>query len=377
MVTETTHETLPLLRDYPRLKERLPRVALGVFPTPVEKLPSLDGAVGIDRLYIKRDDLSGVVYGGNKVRKLEFLLGAARRDGARGVMTVGFAGSNHALATAIYARQLGLTSTSLLLPQLNAQYVRRNLLAGLSCGAELAGCRNSITLCGGILSGMLRGWLRQGVFPKFIPAGGSCPLGVVSYVNAAMELREQIAAGELPAPDRIYVPLGSMGTSVGLALGLQAAGLKTQVIAVRVIEERLCSPRKMKALFDQTSEFLHQHDPSFPIVAFSEAMLTIENSCLGEGYARFTEAGARATELLREKAGIILNGAYSAKAVAALLSDAQRGELGGKVVLFWNTYNSRDLTSFTDGLDYRELPRSFHRYFEEDVQLLDTREMRC
>jgi D-cysteine desulfhydrase len=286
-------------------------------------------------------------------------------------MTIGFAGSNHALATAIYARQVGLASTSLLLPQLNGHYVRRNLLTGFACGARLQHYRTPTMLGGGILACMLRGWLRQRTVPTLIPAGGSCPLGVAGYVNAAIELRDQIAAGGLPPPDRVYVPLGSMGTSVGLALGLQAAGLKTQVIAVRVIEERLVSPRKAKALHDATCKLLRLHDPTFPRIAFSTEVLTIRNEFMGDRYARFTEAGARATDLLQDKAGIPLNGAYSAKALAALLADAQCGDLKGKTVLFWNTYNSRDLTRFTEGVDYHQLPPAFHRYFEEDVQELD------
>lgn len=368
-MNRTAQLPLPLFRDYPRLKDALPHIALGIFPTPVERLPSL--GTGVDRLYIKRDDLSGSVYGGNKVRKLEFLLADAQRGGAREVMTVGFAGSNHALATTIYAHQMGMACTALLLPQLNARYVRDNLLASFSCGASLRHYRTPTLLGGGILACMLRGCLRHRVFPKLIPAGGSCPMGVAGYVNAALELRDQIVAGALPMPDRIYVPLGSMGTSVGLALGLQAAGMKTHVIAVRVIEEHLVSSGKVRDLFNATCKLLRRYDPTFPEISYSPDALTIRNEFMGDRYARLTESGAHATELMQEKAGIPLNGAYSAKAVAALLADAKRGDLEGKIILFWNTYNSRDLDRFTKGQDYRRLPQAFHRYFEEDVQPLD------
>src|SRR6266581_738013 len=119
---ETT-ESLPLFKAYPQLEQQLPHVSLGNFQTPVEKLTPVGDEIGLYSLYIKRDDLSGGVYGGNKVRKLEFLLADAKE-----VITFGFAGSNHALSTAIYGRQLGLKSTSMLMPQVNAHYVRRNLL---------------------------------------------------------------------------------------------------------------------------------------------------------------------------------------------------------------------------------------------------------
>lgn len=363
--------TLPLFRAYPGLG-RLPYVALGEFPTPVERLAGVGGELGLAQLYIKRDDLSAGLYGGNKVRKLEFLLGEARRTGAREVITIGFAGSNHALATALHARRLGLRCASMLLPQAGADYVRRNLLAGRQCGAELCAYRNFTSLTCGIVFKMIKGRLRDGAWPLYIPPGGSCPLGVTGYVNAALELRDQIAAGMMPEPDRIYVPMGSMGTAAGLALGLRAAGLRTQVAAIRVIEEKLASVAGMRKLFEKTSELLCRHDPAFPRVRFSEDALVIRNEFLGEGYARKTELSARAAELMQRQTGIPMNIAYSAKAFGALMNDAAREEgLKGKAVLFWNTFNSRDLEPLIKDADYRQLPQAFRCYFEEDVLAFD------
>ena len=131
---------IPLFEQYPLLREKLAYVPLGEFPTPVQKLETLGAELGISQLYIKRDDLSGKLYGGNKPRQLEFILGQVLRSKAREVMTFGGAGSNHALATAIYARQVGVKSISMLMPQPNAQYVRRNLLMSQYCGAELHLC---------------------------------------------------------------------------------------------------------------------------------------------------------------------------------------------------------------------------------------------
>ena len=362
---------IPLFRNYPLLAERLPRAPLGLFPTPVERLDQLGDEIGLDRLYIKRDDLSGSVYGGNKIRKLEFLLGDALRAGAKEVMTLGFAGSNHALATAICARQLGLRSASMLMPQANAHYVRRNLLASHHHRAELHYCENRLRLTLGIIRESLRGRLRDGAFPRFIPGGGSCPLGVTGYVNAAFELRDQIEAGHMPAPDVIYVPMGSMGTAAGLTLGLGAAGLRSRVVAVRVIEERWAHRRQMARLVRGTGSFLRGLDPGFPTPGLAEDALTIRDDCMGDGYARFTEKGVKAAELMSRRAGIILNGAYSAKAFSAVIEDARSQRLNRKTVLFWNTYNSRDLSAIASRVDCRQLPGAFHRYFEEDVQPLD------
>lgn len=362
---------LALFKNFPRLAGQLPHVSLGRFPTPVEKLEHAGVALGLDHLYIKRDDLSGAVYGGNKVRKLEFLLGEAIRRKTKEVITFGFAGSNHALATAFYANQLGLGSTSLLLPQPNAHYVRRNLLVSHYFKADLHFYKNWALLGLGLLSQLLRKRAKHGIFPQVVPGGGSCPLGVCGYVNAVLELKVQIVAGQMPEPDFIYVPLGSMGTAVGLTLGLKAAGLKSRIIAVRVIEKRLANENKMARLFRNTARFLRKLDPAFPELLLGEGDWIIRDDCLGDGYARFTEAAVAAAFLMREKAAIILNGSYSAKAFSALLADAKKQVLKGKTVLFWNTYNSRDLAPLAAAVDYHQLPAVFHSYFEEEVQPLD------
>jgi len=362
---------IPLFKAYPRLREQLPYVSLGQFPTPVEKLQQVGDEIGLASLYIKRDDLSGRTYGGNKVRKLEFLLGDALRANAKEVVTFGFAGSNHSLATTIYAGQLGLGTTAMLLPQANAHYVRRNLLASRSNNADLRHYENTFLLTCGFFWKCLESLMKRGALPRIIPAGGTCPLGVIGYLNALLELKEQIIAGELPEPDRIYVPFGSMGTTAGLMLGLKASGLRCQLVAVRVIEEPMSNARKIARLLRDTVAFLRKRDPTFPNLAFSENEMVIRNDCLGEGYARFTEKAVKAADLMKRKGGIILNGTYSAKAFSALVDDANRRVLKGKTILFWNTYNSRNLSAIASSVDYHQLPLGFHSYFEKDVQPLD------
>ena len=363
------NEEIPLFRHYPLLKKQLPRVALATLPTPVEKLTGVGKALGLSRLYIKRDDQSGTIYGGNKVRKLEFLLGDALRLKAKEVITFGFAGSNHALATAIYAQQLGLKCTSFLMPQVNAHYVRRNLLASHYHHAKLCHCANLAVLPWALSKKLLPDIFKRNI--KMIPAGGSCPLGLIGYVNAAFELRDQIQAGLMPEPERIYVPMGSMGTSAGLTLGLKAAGLKSLVIPVRVIEEKMARTQKMRQLAQRSNSLLNNLAPTFPHVSFTKNDFSVRNDCLGPGYARFTEKAVAAAKLMKQTKGIILNGAYSAKAFSALVDDANGKIPLGETVLFWNTYNSRDLSSMTANLDHRHLPQAFHHYFEKEVQALD------
>lgn len=357
-----------LFQEYPRLARAIPHVPLGVFPTPVERLTAVGRELGHEHLYIKRDDLSGSVYGGNKVRKLEFLLGEALQHQARSVITVGFAGSNHALATAIYARQLGLKSTSLLMPQVNAHYVQANLLASHYHGADVRLCRNMSHLCCDLGWQQVCGLFRDTGTPRFIPAGGTSPLGILGYVEAAFELRQQIAAGQLPVPDRIYLPFASMGTTAGLLLGCRLAGLQSRIIAVRVIEKKRSGIGRLLAILRRSVDSLRRIEPAIPHLSFTAEDVSIRDEFLGGGYAHVTPGGEAATALLKMHAGIDLNGAYSAKAFAALMADTHGPELKSHTVLYWNTWNSRDLSMMASGVDYHTLPHGFHRYFTENVR---------
>jgi D-cysteine desulfhydrase len=369
---------IPLFEQYPLLGEKLAYVALGEFPTPVQRIERLGAELGLNQLYAKRDDLSGRVYGGNKPRKLEFILGGALRCKAKEVITFGGAGSNHALATAIYARQVGLRSISMLVPQPNARYVGRNLLMGHYCGAELHVCgaemesvRSKPLAYAAASYQLLRHRLREGRFPYFVPPGGSSVLGIIGFVNAALELGRQIADGEMPEPEYVYVASGTMGTAAGLALGLKAANAGGRVVSVAVCSDRFVNAGAMVKLINRTNSLLHSLDTSFPELGFSEKDVDIRHDHFGKQYAIFTDEGMEAVSLMRECEGIKLEGTYTGKALAALKHDAESGSLQDKAVLFWNTLNSRDFSEAISDLDYHDLPRRFHRYFEEEVQPLD------
>lgn len=366
------HELIPLFNPYPLLRDKLPYLSLGQFPTPVEKLDRLGEYLSIDYLYIKRDDLSGKVYGGNKVRKLEFLLGRALEDKVHEVLTFGFAGSNHCLATAIYAQKVGLKSISMLLPQPNAHYVRRNLLMSHYSGAELHLCPNMRLLIFGTMCQLLWHRLKHGQFPQVIPPGGSSPLGVIGFVNAAFELKQQIRKGEIPEPDRIYVACGTMGTAAGLMLGVKTAKLKSEVVSVRVADERFVNVRRMGRLIHKTNSLLCRLDPSFPTSEFCQKDIGIRHGFFGKQYALYTKEGMEAVALMKEHEGIELEGTYTGKAFACLMHDAKGQDVRDRVVLFWNTHNSRDFSDAVATIDYHQLPLGFHRYFERDVQLLDS-----
>jgi len=362
----SSRDPIPLYRRFPGLAAQVPRLPLCALPTPVDAI-ALSGAAGA---WVKRDDLTARPYGGNKVRKLEFLLAHAKQCGAKDLITFGYAGSNHALATAIYARQAGLRVTAMLLPQPNALYVRRNLLAGHAAGAKLIP-RDSVKAIAATV-----GWrtalalATTGRRPYIIPAGGSSPIGVMGYVNAALELGEQIVVGALPSPQRIYFSLGSMGTAAGLAIGLALSGIDAELHAVRVVDTHFGSREKLDRLIQATLFRLRQWVPDFPPIEASRRIV-VRDEFFGVRYGEFTESGVAAVRHARASTDLRLDGTYSGKAFGALLADAAGGTLRGQRVLFWNTHNSGDVDALAAGASYRELPRAFHRYFEQPVQALD------
>jgi len=362
---------IPLFDRYPALCEKLPHTALADLPTPVEPMTELGRALGVKQLYVKRDDRSGGRYGGNKVRKLEFLLGRAVQERRKEVMTFGGAGSNHALATSLYAQHLGLGSIAILVPQPNARSVRRNLLMQLHAGAELHYYTDGRQAARGSWQQRALHTLRRGKVPFTIPAGGSSALGACGFVNAALELAQQVESGLLPAPDLLYVASGTMGTCVGLTLGLRAAGLLTRVMAVAVTKPPYTSPQRGRDLFCATNTLLHRAAPSFPEFPFPEECFEHREGFLGEAYGLYTPGAVRLMAQVKAHEDLTLEGTYTGKALAALAADAASGALEGKTVLFWDTYNSRDFSDDIAGRDYHALPPGLHHYFEEPVQPLD------
>lgn len=343
---------------YPGLATRLPRTRFADLPTPV-----VTGAVmtarGSRKISIKRDDLTGQIYGGNKVRKLEYLLRRARDRQAGRIATFGTVASNHALATALYSSSLGFDCTCLLTHQTRTPNCPRVLNMHLQNGTE-------IVRFGGKRADMIdtmRDCL-QGRNTWVVPAGGSNWLGAVAFVNAGLELAAQIAAGELDAPARIYVANGTMGTSAGLALGLALAGLPSEVHAIRVTHSFVANPQKMRALMTKTAALLHALDAAIPANLAETARLVFRDEFFGGGYARSYDAADRAVAVARDELGLSLETTYTGKSMAAVLQDLEDDGDAAPPVLFWNTYNSRPLPA-ASGLpaDTSGLPDEFLRYY--------------
>lgn len=310
---------LPLLRRFPALAA-LPRVSVGSFPTAVQRVVRDDGRP----LLLKRDDLSGPIIGGNKVRGLEWLLGSVRAGDA--VLTVGARGSTHALTTALLASHLGAHTTVVRWNQ-HMNPAARDVDARLRASARVIDAR--LVPVAFLVAAILRG-RRQTVW---IPAGGASPLAVLGHVNAALELAEQIARDECELPEEVYVPLGTGGTAAGLALGFCIAGLGIRVVAVRVVPAIVARRSRVLALASRAAALIERAaNASVPRV--SPRNLALEHAYYGGAYGRPLPAIAQEREIL-EGTGVRLDDTYSRKAFAAALgSRAQRGML-------WLTFDGR------------------------------------
>jgi D-cysteine desulfhydrase len=326
-----------LLRAYPRLRARLPRHPAVDGPTPVEPLAlpgARDGAV-----WVKRDERCGALYGGNKPRKLEWILGHALARGARRLVTTGGLGTNHGLATAILGREAGLATTLVLVRQPVSDAVRRALLLQRAWGAELVYGAN---VPGAALAtlGVLAASALRGERPYLVATGGSSLRGRVGAVSAGLELAEQVRAGAMPEPRRIYVAVGSGGTLSGLVAGLRLAGLATRVVGVLVSDILAPSPQRLAAQARATLRFLRRLDPGVAAPAIASADLDLLRDELGPGYGAPTPAAERAVAIAAE-AGLALETTYTGKCLAALLARSREASPDAPY-LFWNTYNAVD-----------------------------------
>ncbi|MBM4452118.1 MAG: pyridoxal-phosphate dependent enzyme [Chloroflexi bacterium] len=353
-----------LFQKYPALKGHIAWQSLGNFPTPVRKLEKLGKEIGHQNIWIKQDDKSSDAYGGNKVRKLEFILPEALRLKRKTIITFGGIGTNHGLATTIHGRRLGLDTLLVLVDQPVTAHVQEDLLLFHHFGAEI--CRAHNTFGAGLRT---IGYFLTRPGLHFVPTGGSSPLGALGFVNAAFELKNQIESGQLPEPKYIFLALGSKGTLAGLMVGCRLAGLKSTVIGVRVAYHWLANEKNTAKLANSVISLMRRHDKAVPDISFSEKDIHVVHDFFGEGYGFATSQGKEALGLIARTENVELDLTYTAKAFAALLDFVKKHrELGNTPILFWHTYSSVDLTTIVkQDHDYTKLPGSFHDVFQTNM----------
>jgi len=343
---------------YPRLAERLQKVALADLPTPVSSIDFGTDSGG-RRIAVKHDDQSNSQYGGNKIRKLEYILQRARERGARRIATFGAVGSNHALATAIFARECGFDCTCFLGTQKPAPNIGRTLNMHRRLGTEIVRFGASVDRLA-----VLRRYL-HGRRSWVVPLGGSSWLGAAGFVNAGLELAHQVAAGEVAMPTRIYIANGTMGSSVGLALGLALADMPTELHVVRVVDDFIANPERFDRLLRKTAMMLRRVDASISGDIANRTQVRWRDEFFAGGYAVADEVTREAVHFAEQQLSLALETTYTGKAMAALLHDLAAPDYAGEHCLFWNTYNSRPLP--VDGkrpATRDNIPQEFMTYFD-------------
>ncbi len=301
-------------------------------PTPVRELSALG-------IWVKEDGAFGAGgWGGNKVRKLEWLIPDARRRRRRAILTFGGLGTNWGLATALYAREYGLETALALLDQPIDDHVRAQLARLEASGARIYRTHTKARTAA-MLPWLLARNARGGRPPYLLPAGGSSPVGALGYVEAALEIAAQVEDGSMPEPAHVVVPVGTGGTAAGLALGFQLAGLPTRVVGVVVNDQLRLEPPVLVRLARRTAVLLERRGARLGQLQFEPAMLDLTRDQIGAGYGHPTEPARRAAALAAEER-LSLDPVYTAKAMAGLLALREEGRLDGPV-LFVHTDGPR------------------------------------
>ena len=356
----------PLFQVYPELQDRVPWASMGNYPTRVHRMEGLAEHLECPNLWIKRDDESSNLYGGNKVRMMEFVLADAKRKNRNALICWGALGSNQVMASCIYGRELGFEEISVVFSQQPIHdYVRRNLLIDASLGARMDHAKSSA----GLVLKLLFQYLKHtnpfaAKRPYLVPLVGSSALSCLGYVNAALELKEQIEGGLLPEPDFVFITVGTGGTMAGLQLGLRLAGLESKVIGVRVLDRIFSNERIIAWEINRTLRFLERCGCPTGCPRYRAEDITLAHDFFGEQYAGPTEEGRTAIEVAREHENLPLDVTYTGKTMAALMSFVKKDHNSKKTILFWHTLNSVDLKPLLENApDPQSLPPKFHRYF--------------
>lgn len=331
-----------------------PCLRLADLPTPVERAAWLDTS-GVE-VWLKRDDQSSTLYGGGKVRKLEWLLASPPFNGDEPILSIGGIGSHHLVALALNLRGLGRKLHALTFDQVVTPHVEANLATLMSLGAEIWDVRTRVGLPVAWLAYHL--WRRPAEKGVSMAPGASNGLGGFGFVAAGLELAAQIEAGEAPKPATVYITGGSAGSSAGLAIGLALAGVGCHLRIVSAVESWSFNRLLYRRMLGQIAAALAVYglDPArlrggvSGLLAGAGVTWSIDHRQVGGGYAVPTADGrvgiARAADH-----GLHLETTYTGKCLAGLTADLGRGDVRGPVLL-WNTHGANDLRRWID-LDWR------------------------
>jgi D-cysteine desulfhydrase family pyridoxal phosphate-dependent enzyme len=319
----------------------LPRTALGFFPTPIHPLPNLSTRLGGPTLWVKRDDQTGLATGGNKTRKLEFLVADALQQRANTLITVGAPQSNHARQTAAAAAKAGLKA-ALVLRGTSPTDRTGNILLDDLVGAEIfwAGTRSLNEVAAEVAEELTA----RGQRPYLIPLGGSNPIGAAGYAVAMLELVEQARASDLRF-DAIVFPTSSGGTQSGMALGAKLSGYTDRILGISVDHTAAYLVPRLVELASATAQHIGA------TITFSAQDFEVNDRYLGGGYAVLGEPEREAIRLCAQTEGLLVDPVYTGRAMAGLIDLIRAGEFKARQnVLFWHTGGAAALFAYAQQL---------------------------
>ncbi len=328
--------------------DKFPQLSLAHLPTPFEAWPKLGAELGLSNLYAKRDDCTGFAGGGNKSRKLEFLIGEAVAQGADTLLTVGATQSNHCRQSVAAARKAGLDPHIVLVHQVPIE--------------EPSYCNGGNVLLDHLLDATIYGVDTPGKAPEFIaqllgemkeagrkvcfmPPGGSTPIGCLGYVNCAMEIKAQAEAMDV-ALDHVVLANSSAGTHAGLLAGFAALGLSTKVHGINVYNSDAAkTEEETQQLTNQTLELIGHSGAEFSV--------DVHGDYLGDGYGIPTAGCLEALQMVAQTEAVFLDPVYTGKAMAGLIAMAKAGSFGeGESVTFLHTGGFPGLLAYSDVLEF-------------------------
>ncbi len=330
----------PLWRKFPSLQNVLPIFPIANLPTPVELVPALGDDLAIPGLFIKRDDITGALYGGSKVRAAEVILGAALRSGKKHLLCSSVTASNWLSVCTIYGNALGLRVHLLGLKRELDDNKKNNLQIQQSIADDVINEKNPLQLLR--RAAQLLWHYRGDVF--YGAPGGTSPSTCLAYVNAMFELAEQIRAKKLAEPKYIFCGLGSCGTAAGLALGAVLAGLRSRVIAIRVADRIVSNLFNVERLIWSAMRKLHNADSDARLTENPLRRLRIDHHYFGPGYGKSYADAERMKALMVETVGVPLDDTYTSKVVWGMADFCHRHRIGKAPVLYWHSLNSRMMT---------------------------------
>jgi L-cysteate sulfo-lyase len=325
---------------------KFPRIRFSQGSTPLEPMKNLSAHLGGPNLWVKRDDCTGLATGGNKTRKLEWLMAEALSQGADTVVTPGIAQSNHARQTVAAACKLGMASHLIFEDRTGytcSQYKRSgNAFLDKLMGADLSEVPAGTDI-NEALAAVAAELRASGRKPYIVPDGGSSPVGALGYVSCAQELAQQAAGVGLDI-DCVVHGTGSAGTQAGLVVGLQTDGPRVPVLGISVRQPRHAQEEKVFDLARQTADLLDMPGE------IGREQIVVTSDYVGAGYGVPSPGTMEALQLFARHEGLLLDPVYSGKAAAGLIDLVRRGHFKrGQNIVFLHTGGTVALYSYTEG----------------------------